>query len=139
MYAIETYDLTDMLPEVAPEGCTATLTLHEEMDGPEGHFASGDDEQDADDVAYIRSALNWTPWAWCMVCITVTDGDATGTSWLGGVSYYTVNTRASGGKMYCDDSALSDFMADSGQDVLADAVMAYHAERARLVAKYTTN
>jgi hypothetical protein len=134
--ALVTYDLADTHPQLVPDGCVATVALYSEDAPPDGYFASGDDEQDADDVAAIYRALDYTEWAWCTVCVTVTDGDAEGAAWLGCVSRYTVLTRASGDTFYSGRDALADFMQDAGVDVLDEAVAQYHEDRARLVAKY---
>ena len=50
-----------------------TIDCQPEYEGPEGHFASGDDDQDAEDCANIRKELDsGNIWAWCMVTVTAT-------------------------------------------------------------------
>ena len=67
-----------------------TLTIEPEWDGPEGHFASGDDDYDRETVQYIRDELEaGNDWAWCSVRVacTIPGYDVEGVDWLGGCSY----------------------------------------------------
>lgn len=50
---------------------TYTIETLEEYDGPDGAFASGDEEADKRMVAQIKEDYNsGNPWAWCCVKVT---------------------------------------------------------------------
>ena len=71
---------------------TYTLECRPEDDGPEGHFASGSDADDAETLRWIREQLDsGNDWAWCCVRVVATvdfDGEAfQGNTFLGGCSY----------------------------------------------------
>lgn len=68
-----------------------------EDDGPEGHFASGDDEQDAETVAEIERKLETNEWAWCIVRVTARLGQFEGVAYLGGCSYEDAEDFKKGG------------------------------------------
>lgn len=90
--------------------------LPEDCD-PEGHFASGDDEQDAKDVAEIRRKSEFNEWAWCIAEIKCTWGGLTGDSLLGGCSYDSAQDfMAAGG--YWED------MKQTAYDDLISQIMA---------------
>lgn len=65
-------------------------------------FASGDDEQDRQDVAWINDQLDrGNQWAWCVVVVTGKYGPLTAKRSLGGCSYRDEKDFISGG--YYDD------------------------------------
>lgn len=69
-----------------------TIECLPEDEGPEGHFATGDDEQDRLICEDIRAQLNrGNEWAWCVVKVTASvelDGERfTGEDYLGACSY----------------------------------------------------
>lgn len=66
---------------------TFTLEIEQEQDHPRGHFASGDDEADAAQVAEILERLqrgDECAWCWLQVVATAPDGTTGGAS-LGAV------------------------------------------------------
>lgn len=76
--------------DVSKGGYTYRLSVEPEMDGPEGYFASGDDEWDAKGVADIRERMEWSEWAWCVARVECFRDDApeiTATDFLGACSY----------------------------------------------------
>lgn len=48
---------------------------------------SGDPEADAADEDRVLTRLEYTPWAWCVACVTVQWRGWTGRAYLGGCSY----------------------------------------------------
>ena len=74
-----------------------TETLPEDH-GPEGSFASGDDEADRELCESIRKDLDsGNDWAWCVVKISAKWGGFEGTAYLGGCSYKDEDDFANGG------------------------------------------
>lgn len=66
------------------DGFTLELHFAPEDDAPEGHFATGDDEADAELCANIRNGV----WLWFEARVTASKaGIALGTSYLGGCCY----------------------------------------------------
>ena len=106
-----------------PEGATLSLRIAPEEESPDGHFASGDDAQDAALVASINADRERNKWAWCFVTVTVTDGDASGSASLG----------------CCNYSSGEDFMTpgDYFDDMVRVAIAEYATARQRLVEKYS--
>ena len=103
-----------------------TLEALPEDDGPEGHFASGNDEWDREDVARIRRDMEWNEWAWCCAHVRVYLRGAVerpgyvsqtlkglhGDDYLGGCDYASAEDFRAGG--YYDDmvaEALADLQA----------------------------
>jgi hypothetical protein len=130
-YAIPADVLTHALTPHVPNGATVTLAIAPEDMDIEGNASAWGDDEDAAYAADIRAQLDrGNDWAWCVVRITVTDGDAEGTSYLGGVSYWWTDATPN------DAAIVRAFMADSGRDMLADALAEYNAECARLAGKY---
>jgi len=74
----QTFDAADV---------TYTIECMPEEEGPEGFFASGDDEQDAEDCRRIRADLQWNEWAWFCARVTASWGGFEGDDYLGGCSY----------------------------------------------------
>lgn len=66
---------------------TITIEAEAETEGPEGHFASGDDEYDATLAATIRAEAEWNVWAWCSVKVRAEYLGHTGTDYLGACNY----------------------------------------------------
>jgi len=80
------------------------IIIHPEHESPEGCFSSGDDEQDAADVAKIMEDLEWNDWAWCTVevqAVHVPSG-LTGSDWLGCCSYDSEEQFTEPGGYYDD-------------------------------------
>lgn len=102
-----------------------------ETERPEGQFASGDDAQDAETVAWIWEQLeSGNPWAWCTVRVTATvelDGQTfEGEAYLGGCSYESrAAFEAPGG--YFDDLKVEAF--ESLKDALFVARDREHVAR----------
>lgn len=109
----------------------ALVCLPEE-DGPEGHFASGDDALDAEDCARIREAAQWNEWAWCMVRVVASFGSFKGNAYLGGCNYASREDFEKGG-YFADmkEEALDDLarVIESAGKVLKDWEAAYDAAR----------
>jgi len=99
-----------MLPANVRDGFVYRLDALPEDDGPEGHFASGDDEQDAKWIAEIREDMEWNEWAWCVARVSVWHSAAPelkGTAYLGGCSYKDADDFRAGGYYtdMCDEAA----------------------------------
>ena len=74
------------------------IILHPECDGPEGFFASGDDEDDEETCRKIREESEWNEWAWCVVEVKATfRGEVSGSDFLGACSYKDENDFKEGG------------------------------------------
>ena len=74
------------------------ILLHEEHDSPEGHFASGDDEEDVAMCEKICEDMQHNEYAWC--CIEVRcyyQGEIFGNDFLGGCSYESKKGFMEGG------------------------------------------
>lgn len=71
-----------ILPEIEFE-----IRIRPEDDGPEGYFASGDDDEDAETCQKIREDLQHNEWAWCSVEVRATWNGLSGADYLGGCSY----------------------------------------------------
>jgi len=54
---------------------------------PEGCFASGDDEADAEMCKQIRKDAEWNEWAWCCVKVTARWKGYKAVDYLGACSY----------------------------------------------------
>ncbi len=89
------------------------LSVEQETDEPEGSFATGDDEVDAEIVAKISADREWNEWAWCIVTVRATHPDLPdleGIASLGGCSYRNAADFKTGG--YYDD-----MVAEAGDDL----------------------
>jgi len=80
------------------------VTPEPEWDGPEGHFSTGNDDDDAEICAQIRRDAEWNDWAWCSVCVTCTipGYDAEGHDYLGGCNYASKEDFCQEGGYYED-------------------------------------
>ncbi len=82
--------------------CNFSLTCLPEDSGPEGHFASGDDDMDREDCAAIRADYDsGNDWAWCVAKVTATWRGLSADAYLGGCSYASEADFRAGG--YYDD------------------------------------
>lgn len=73
---------------VKPQDVDWTIECLPEIDGPEGHFATGDDDYDRAIVADINEQLdNGNEWAWCVVKLTGAIDGLVASAYLGGCSY----------------------------------------------------
>ena len=90
------------------ELATFEVTAEPELEGPEGHFASGDDELDRQDCESIRAELEWNEWAWCVAKVTASYAGLRGEAYLGGCSYADAEDFAQPGGHFDDmkDEAL---------------------------------
>lgn len=94
------------LPKI--EDVDFELECEAEVDGPEGNFASGDDEEDAAHVARMRQELeNGNLWAWCYVKVTATWTDKdhvehTGYDSMSGCNYWSRANFVQPGGTYDD-------------------------------------
>ena len=90
---------------------TYSIHVRQEYDAPEGHFASGDDEEDAETCKKIREDSEWNEWAWCIVEVRAEYRGIYGNDFLGCCSYESEkNFREDG---YFEDmktQALSDLI-----------------------------
>jgi len=76
------------LRKLRAEEVTFELSIEPEEDGPEGHFASGDDAVDAENCAAIRERLDRDEqWAWCIVTVTARWDNFSASDNRGGCSY----------------------------------------------------
>ena len=96
---------------------TYELECLPEYDAPEGHFASGDDEDDKATCQWIRDELAaGNPWAWCCAKVTARykgiDG-IEGASYLGGCSYRSEEDFRQPGDYF------DDMKADAAADLRA--------------------
>ena len=96
-----------------PADLTVFVDALPEIDAPEGNASAWDDE-DANRAywAEIRDRMDsGDEWAWCIVRVTVTDGETEGTAYLGGCCY--ANAR--------------DFVENSGcmEDLATEALERY--------------
>ena len=105
----------EKLIEFLRSNAEITLTVKPETDSPEGHFASGDDEQDKADVAKILKEAEWNEWAWCVVKVAAKYKAWEGHDYLGGCSYQDEADFRSGG--YYED------MISQALDALADEIL----------------
>jgi hypothetical protein len=70
-------------------GVEIELFCEPEDRSPEGDFASGDDADDAETVAWIRDQLDrGNEWAWCCAHVRVTYDGIVADEYLGGCSYH---------------------------------------------------
>lgn len=81
-----------------------------EFDSPEGHFASGDDDQDRETVKKILDDLEWNEWAWCTAKVTAKWRGFTGSDYLGGCSYQSKED-------FCADGYFADMQAQAFGDL----------------------
>ena len=89
-----------------------SIHLHPEYDSPEGHFDTGDDEEDERICKQIREDAEWNEWAWCTVEVRATWHGVFGNVFLGACSYTNEADFKRGG--YYDDmqkQALDDLCA----------------------------
>lgn len=64
------------------------VSILEEEDEVEGHFASGDEKVDAANVKEVKDRLRQgDTWAWCMITVTAKWKEWTGKAYLGSCSY----------------------------------------------------
>lgn len=71
-----------------PDQAVVTILVYPELEEPEGHFASGDDEFDKKTVAEIRRELeDGNQWAWCTVGVQVSWAGFDEQEYLGACSY----------------------------------------------------
>ncbi len=112
-----------------PEGVTVRLYIMPEDQDVAGSFASGDEDEDAATVAEVYRRLESSLWAWCVVCVEVTDGDAIGTDYLGGCSYWTDSGM--------DRDAVASFFEGYGPQMITNALDEYTKDAERLAAKYS--
>lgn len=111
-----------------------TLDYSPEYDAPEGHFASGDEAQDAETIAWIRRELDrGNGWAWCVAevfaSIEVDGEEYTGFACLGGCSYESRKAFVRGG-YYADmcDEALRELVSKL-QDAQSRGALTAEAHR----------
>ena len=94
------------------DDCEIEIEIQEETEHPRHCFATGDDEDDKAIVAEILRKLEYNPWAWCSVKVTVSyeypECEHCGhvrreseSSYLGGCSYENEKDFREGG--YFDD------------------------------------
>ena len=74
-----------------------SVHLHPEYDGPEGHFDTGDSEEDAKICRKIREDAEWNEWAWCTVEVRATWKCVSGNDFLGACSYASEDDFKHGG------------------------------------------
>jgi hypothetical protein len=83
-------------------GVSIQLIPEDEIEGPEGHFATGDDAQDREMVAEIVRKMNAGDiWAWFSAWVRVTFDGLTSDQYLGACSYSNEADFRAGG--YFDD------------------------------------
>lgn len=88
--------------KIDPNKVEFSIKVLPEEQSPDGFFASGDDEQDRKDVAWINDQLDrGNQWAWCIVTVTGKYGPLTARDSLFGCSYRDEADFISGG--YYDD------------------------------------
>ena len=76
------------MKKITREMVNWTVTAEPEMEGPEGFFASGDDDQDRKDCENIQRELEaGNDWAWCMVRVEGTFEGLRADTVLGGCNY----------------------------------------------------
>ena len=94
------------------------VNLAPEMESPEGMFASGIDEYDKEDVAWVNEQLDQgNEWAWCQLQVIATWEDASGkeytgkSGWLGACSYEDE-------KAFVQEGEYDDMKDEAYQDLL---------------------
>lgn len=94
------------------------VSIEPGWEGPEGFFATGDDDDDAAICAEIRRDMEWNDWAWCSVEVTCTipGYDAEGSDYLGGCSYKSKED-------FCQPGGYYDDMCASAREALIDALV----------------
>lgn len=71
-----------------PKYVTVRLECFPEELDIDGNASAWGEPEDSEYAESIRTQLdNGNPWAWCMVCVTVSNGLTDGTAFLGGCSY----------------------------------------------------
>jgi hypothetical protein len=75
------------LKPIAIDDVDWSICVEPELDGPEGHFATGDDAYDDAICAQIRKAMEWSEWAWCVVTVKGEWKGLEATDTLGGCNY----------------------------------------------------
>jgi hypothetical protein len=115
-----------------PDGARCVLELTHEPEQVEGNASAWGEEEDREHAELVWSKIDaGEMWAWCLVKVTVTDGDAEGTSYLGCVSDWPDREKGE-----TDETVVRRFLADSGADMVAEAIDEFEGERDRLAAKY---
>lgn len=105
------------------------LTIEPEWDGPEGHFSTGDPEEDYKITNGIREDLEaGNDWAWCSVRVgcTIPGYDAEGNDYLGGCSYKDQEDFCQEGGYY------PDMKAEARADLISAIAEEITEERKRL-------
>lgn len=106
------------------DAVTFAISLAPEDDGPEGYFASGDDEQDAETCADIREQVEQgNDWAWCLVCVRATFGEFAGVAYLSACSYASEEDFKQGGYYeQMQEEALEDMTnnMDAARDTITE-------------------
>ena len=109
-----------------PAGVRIALHITPESIPVRGNASAWGEPEDSRYAAAIEARLAQDDlWAWCMVRVTCTDGDAVGTAYLGGCSYDNTAAFVEHGTGYL-------------HDLVAEAYDEYQGEVARLRAKYAT-
>ena len=123
---------TDLLPTDLPATVSVSLAIRLDDTPIDGNASAwGDDETDAEYADAIRDQIaRGNDWAWALVRIRVTDGDAEGESLCGGVSYWWTDEAPN------DAAIVRAFMLDYGSDMIREALEDFHADADRLRAKY---
>lgn len=104
-------DIETLTAKIKPE-VTYSILVRREEDGPEGHFASGDDKEDAETCRKIRKDAESSEWAWCAVEVRAEWNDLTGSDFLGGCSYASEKDFKEGGYFEdMKDRALDELVA----------------------------
>lgn len=105
------HDLETLSAKIANEA-TYSILVRVEDDGPEGHFASGDDDEDNETCRKIREDAQSNEWAWCVVEVRAEWNDLTGSDFLGGCSYASEKDfRENGSFADMKSQALADLVA----------------------------
>ena len=99
------------MKKITRDMVTLTLTADAEDDNPEGHFASGDDEQDRKDCEAIRKDLDsGNDWAWCCAHLRGEFNGLRADAYLGGCNYDSREQFMEPGGYY--DDMVAEVLAD---------------------------
>ncbi len=108
---VTTQEQRNPIVEFLRTRATITTDPLEEDDGPEGHFSSGDDKEDARTCAKIRADHeSGNVWAWTCVRVRAEYLGHTGEDYLGGCSYASREEFERPGDYHSDmvDTALNE-------------------------------
>ena len=110
-----------MMRPLTEDEVTFEVSAEDEHEPPEGCFASGDDEQDAEMCRQIREDSEHNEWAWCCVRVTARWRDMKADECLGCCSY----------------ESKADFCQPGGyfEDMKSTALAALNRELERLLEK----